>query len=216
MQIKRLTRPFELKSIDDDSGTITGYGSVFGIEDYYNDIVLPGAFAASISEIQASGRPLPMLWQHNDHEPIGSWDELTEDEHGLLMKGTILKNDVARAKEAYALAKAKVLTGLSIGYIPRDHSTDQKTGVRMLKQVELWETSLVTFPANDAARTTDVKSIKNVTDLERHLRQAGGLSRNEAKRVVHDIKANMRQACATEDLKQLIKRNIQTLENTHA
>lgn len=143
---------FEIKSIAAD-GTFGGYASVFGVVDSQRDVVLPGAFAASL---KSRKQPVQLLWQHQWESPIGSITKLFEDAHGLYVQGKLLM-EVARAKEAYALLKEGILRGLSIGYSVKRSKRDPETGVRHLMQLELWEISLVTLPANDAAQVTVVK-----------------------------------------------------------
>lgn len=175
---------FDVKSVEDD-GTFTGYGSVFGVVDSYQEVVIKGAFTESLSEIKASGRPLPALWQHMSGEPIGRYDILREDDNGLFVSGRLLKTDVQRAREAYALMKEGIVSGLSIGYYVRDSSYDEKKGIRTLKNLELVEVSIVTFPANDAARVESVKSLfkhgayPTVRQFESFLRDAG-MSKSDA------------------------------------
>lgn len=173
---------FKADTVGDD-GTFSGYGSVFGNVDSYDEIVAPGAFKASLKEIRKAGDPLPVLWQHNPAHPIGGYTELAEDETGLKVAGFLLKDDVALAKEAYALMKARVVKGLSIGYYVRADSYDEKTGIRTLKQIDLREVSVVTFPANESAQVENVKhafqrmlkagQLPGVKDFEDFLREAG-------------------------------------------
>lgn len=143
---------FEVKSIAAD-GTFAGYASVFGVVDSQRDVVLPGAFAASL---KSRKQPVQLLWQHQWESPIGSITKLFEDARGLYVQGKLLM-EVAQAREAYALLKEGILRGLSIGYSVKRSKRDPETGVRQLLQVELWEISLVTLPANDAAQVTVVK-----------------------------------------------------------
>lgn len=90
------------------------------------------------------------------------------------------------AKRAHAHMKAGSLTGLSIGYILKDWEYDREKGVFLLKEIDLWEVSLVTFPSNDEARISDVKNalargeIPDQKIIERVLRDVG-LSRTQAK-----------------------------------
>ena len=135
-----------------DAGVFAGYASVFDVVDSQRDAVLRGAFAASLK----AGHKVKLLWQHDMREPIGVIEELREDHNGLYMKGRLLM-EVARAREAYTLMKNGVVSGLSIGYTPKRYSTDKSTGVRKLQEVDLWEISLVTFPANASARISVVK-----------------------------------------------------------
>lgn len=148
MEVKDFT--FEMKA-DADARTIEGLGSVFGNVDQGNDIVLPGAFTKSLK----SGKPA-MLWQHKADNVIGVWDEMRETGEGLYVKGRILETTLGN--DVYTLAKAGALSGMSIGYGVKDSSIDRKTGVRQLKELKLYEVSLVTFPMNDRATITRVKS----------------------------------------------------------
>jgi HK97 family phage prohead protease len=97
------------------------------------------------------GRAPAMLWQHSMREPIGAWEIVRETDKGLFVQGQLaLKTQ--RGAEAYELMKMKALSGLSVGFMTREDSRDQKTGIRTIKQADLWEISPVTFPMNDAAR----------------------------------------------------------------
>ncbi|WP_090524721.1 HK97 family phage prohead protease [Paracoccus isoporae] len=127
-----------------DDAAIEGYASRFGLPDRGGDIVARGAFAASLSRIAAQGGKVRMLWQHDPARPIGVWDEVREDATGLFVRGRLLA-DVARAREAAALIAAGAIDGLSIGYRAIRAERDA-TGRRVLREVELWEVSLVTFP----------------------------------------------------------------------
>ena len=133
-----------------DGAVIEGYASLFGAVDRGGDIVEPGAYAASLKALAAAGRSVKMLWQHDPAEPIGIWDEVREDAKGLYVKGRLL-TDVARAREAAALIGAGAIEGLSIGYRTLRASKDDN-GRRRLKELELWEVSLVTFPMLPEAR----------------------------------------------------------------
>lgn len=164
----------ELRATGDD-GSIEGYGSVFGVRDNYDDVIAPGAFAASLSEHKAEGTMPAMLWQHNPDEPIGVWTEMVEDSKGLRIKGK-LALDTSRGKEAHALLKLGALNGLSIGFVSKQWTYDRETDVRTLTEIDLWEVSLVTFPANEKARVTNVKAADGMAapkDAERILRDAG-------------------------------------------
>jgi HK97 family phage prohead protease len=184
MRIKRAlkVRDFDLQIKMDgvaEDGTFTGYGSVFGIEDSYQEVVQAGAFKESLKEIASKGRFVPVLWQHKSDQPIGVYDSIVEDDHGLKVTGRLLIDKVAQAKEAHALMQAGAVSGLSIGYWVRESSYDEKTGVRTLVKLDLVEVSLVTFPANDDARVEAVKfklshgELPNLKEFEKLLREAG-------------------------------------------
>ena len=181
---------FDVKAINDD-GTFEGYGSVFGNVDSYKEIVAKGAFNDSLASLKSQGRMPALLWQHRSGEPIGVYTEMREDETGLFVRGKLALK-TARGAEAHELMKMKALSGLSIGFMTREDSYDKVTGVRTLKKVDLWECSIVTFPANDAARVSGVKnieSIESLSDAESFLRDAGGLSKSEAVSFVARIKS---------------------------
>ncbi|PIR33988.1 MAG: HK97 family phage prohead protease [Alphaproteobacteria bacterium CG11_big_fil_rev_8_21_14_0_20_44_7] len=147
--------PIDIKSVD-ASGRFSGYASVFGYIDNQNDIILHGAFARTLAE-NKSGREIKLLWQHDVKEPIGYFEAIREDEFGLFVQGKLLL-DVQKAKEAYALLKQGVINGLSIGYAVKHSEIDAESGARIINDVDLFEISLVTFPANDMAQIASVKS----------------------------------------------------------
>ena len=133
-----------------DGSVIEGYASLFDTSDRGGDIVCKGAYERSLETNATSGRRIKMLWQHDPAQPIGVWDEIREDNRGLWVKGRLL-NGVERGREACALIEAGAIEGLSIGYRTiRASKNDQ--GQRLLKEVELWEVSLVTFPMLPQAR----------------------------------------------------------------
>jgi HK97 family phage prohead protease len=150
---KRMDVALKIKSLD-AQGRFAGYASVFNIVDNQRDIMLRGAFSQSIHKGVSN---VKFLWQHNQEEPIGILDLMKEDEYGLYVQGTLLLN-VQRANEAHSLLKAGAISGLSIGYSPVRYSIDPDSGVRLLAEVDLWEISLVTFPANSEAQVTMIKS----------------------------------------------------------
>lgn len=175
----------DIKAVS-EAGVFSGYGSVFGVVDSYNEVVAPGAFAESLGDIAKKGRPVPVLWQHRSGEPIGIYTELSEDGTGLKVEGQLaVKKGVPRADEAYALMDLGAVSGLSIGYYVREDSYDEKTRIRTLKRLELIEVSVVTFPANDDARVDTIKSklahgtLPTLREFEALLREQG-FSKNQA------------------------------------
>ncbi|WP_018435347.1 HK97 family phage prohead protease [Paraburkholderia atlantica] len=183
MQINTKSIDFSADSLT-DQGTFSGYGSVFGTLDSYDDIVAPGAFAKSLLSLASKGRSVPILWQHDTENPIGVWSGLKEDNVGLFGDGTLWLDDAQCAKLAYKGMQSRAITGLSIGYITRSADYDQKTGIRTLKELDLLEISVVTNPANDDARITNFKSrllegALTERDFENLLRDAG-FSRSDA------------------------------------
>lgn len=172
---QRQTLAFALEVKAKDDGSVEGYGSVFGHKDAYSDIVAPGAFKATLAAHKAAGTMPAMLWQHKADEPIGAWSIMAEDEKGLLVHGQ-LDLDTSRGREAHSLLKKKAIYGLSIGFMSKQWTYDRDADIRTLTEIDLWEVSLVTFPANGKARVTNVKGAEEFTapkDAERILRDAG-------------------------------------------
>ena len=190
MTTKTLDFSCELKA-SGDTGTFEGYGSVFSITDRGGDIVAPGAFTETLAAAKTAGRLPALLWQHRQAEPIGVYTSMEEDSIGLKVAGKLALK-TARGAEAYELMKMGAITGLSIGYRVRDDSWDRVTGVRTIKKADLYELSLVTIPMNDASRVSAVKAIEDLeslSEIERHLRDACGLSKSEATALVSRVKS---------------------------
>lgn len=137
-------------------GNFEGYASIFALTDRQQDQVMPGAFRKSLIRARVDQNPPKLLWQHDPTQVIGVWQELREDHQGLYVRGQLLM-ELPKAQEAYVLLKSGAIDGLSIGYEVVKAVRDRQTGVRHLLEVSLWEISLVTFAANQAARITAVK-----------------------------------------------------------
>ena len=152
-----------------DGHRIEGYASFFGLTDQGGDVVAPGAYAKSLARSKREGRAVRMLWQHDAAQPIGVWDEIAEDGRGLRVRGRIL-TEVEKGREAAALITAGAIDGLSIGYRTVTAEKDAK-GQRLLREVELWEVSLVTFPMLPEARvgakgdTPDAAALRELAAL---------------------------------------------------
>ncbi|WP_024278290.1 HK97 family phage prohead protease [Xanthobacter sp. 126] len=141
---------FETKIAADDAGTIRGVAWKFGTPDRVGDVIEPGAFAKA-------ALPIPMLFGHDMGDPIGTWDTATEKADGFHVEGKLLVNEVARAREVFALVKAGAVRGLSIGFVTKKAMT-RPGGGRTIKALELFEVSLVTVPMHPGARVTSAKS----------------------------------------------------------
>lgn len=167
--------------------TFSGYGAVFNNVDSYGDVIVPGAFANTLSDAKTTGIAPSMLLNHGgwgvsaeDMMPIGVWTRMSEDGVGLFVEGKLAKTQ--RGMEAYELLKMGAITGMSIGYITKKYEARTKPDdpKRKLLELDLKELSLVTFPANLKARVSSVKSSLTIRDAEKALRDAD-FSREEAK-----------------------------------
>jgi HK97 family phage prohead protease len=185
----RLTTRLEIKSLANMQ--FEGHGAVFGNVDLGGDVILPGAFKRTLAEHKANGTTPKMFWMHDQTRIPGKWLDVSEDDKGLPVKGELAPTDLG--KEVHTLLKMDAVGGLSIGYVPTDidYASD---GVRLLKEVELFEVSIVAIPMNPKAQVAHVKSRlsargeyvpddKEVAELkrdaERYLRSRG-FSRNLA------------------------------------
>jgi uncharacterized protein len=178
---KRKFFAFEIKSLD-DKGSFSGYGSVYGNVDLKGDVMQPGVFAKSLAAKAENGKVVPVLWQHKSDTPIGKYTKLAEDGKGLYTEGQLsISGPYAsqQAKEAYGFMKDGVITGQSVGYNTKDEEYDPKGGVWNVKEADLWECSIVTFPANTDAMIDQVKhaiehgTMPTVRFFENFLREAG-------------------------------------------
>ena len=152
MAIKRKNNlRMEIKEISAD-GSFTGMLSVYNVIDLGKDLVEPGAFTKTIKD---HGNEVPMLWQHKPDVPIGTLT-LEDGSDALYVKGQLLM-ELPEAKKAYLLIKARIVRGLSIGFDTVKEVLDG--GIRRLKELRLYEGSIVTFPMNEAAQITSVKHL---------------------------------------------------------
>lgn len=156
MTVQHMTSTLQIKNFGAD-GVFYGYASIFGNRDAQDEVVAPGAFRRSLKQWQAQGRMPAMLWMHDVTLPVGVWLGLNEDESGLAVQGRLALR-TQKGLEAYELLKLGALSGLSIGYRVTAARVDARRQTRTLLDVDLFEISLVTFPANAAARVTQVKA----------------------------------------------------------
>ena len=166
MNIEYKEIQLEEKAVSDD-GTFTGYGSVFNNVDLGGDLIEPGAYK--------NLKKMPkMLWQHDPAQPIGVWETAVEDEKGLKVKGRILP-ELSKGAEVLTMLKHKLIDGLSIGYWAKsfEFKNKGKDLVRHIKEIDLFEISVVTFPMDPKALVTDVKQLQSPREVETILRNAG-------------------------------------------
>ena len=201
--------PFEVRAEDiKDDGFIKGYGSLFDKKpDSYGDLIAKGAFAKTIAAGGRNGTGVPILWQHDAKNPIGPWTVMKEDGKGLYLEG-MLDLDIEAGKRAHSGLKKKYVRGLSIGFNTISYEIDEKKKLRTLTEIDLWEISIVTFPAKTSAQITVVKALEGATtriEAEDALREAG-LSRSEAKFIVSRMQFDgLREARHESSMKKLLE-----------
>ena len=153
MKTERKTLTFRTEEYDEEQGIFSGYAAVCGNIDSGGDVIEPGAFTKTIAE---GWERVKILALHNDcWLPIGRPLELREDSNGLFIKAKI--SDTSMGRDIKVLLKDGVLNELSIGYDPVVFDYDEH-GIRHLREVKLWEVSVVTWAMNPEAVITDYKA----------------------------------------------------------
>ena len=202
-----------IKAEEGEEGTFFGYGSIFNNTDLGNDVVVNGAFTKSLARTGPKG--VKLLYQHKSDMPIGVFEEIEEDGKGLKVKGRLALGTQA-GREAYELLKMGALDGLSIGFrvSPKGQEYDGKSKKRFIKEVDLMEISLVTFPMNPKARVRSVKGEEvSIREWENGMRDAFALSRSEAKVAAKAVHEAFNQRDADESKSDVAVSAINSLTN---
>lgn len=149
------------------SGVFSGYASTWD-KDLYDDVIIKGAFEQTLAnDFHDGGAGIPIHWQHRDDNPnnvIGETLSAVEDDHGLLITAK-LDTDIPEGKRAYELLQRGLIHQMSIGFIPEktawvedETSKNSFDGYREIRQIKLFEISLVQIAANQGAEVLEVKS----------------------------------------------------------
>ena len=151
-------RDLNFRASVNDEGIFEGYLSTYDNVDSYGTYFMPGAWDKSIERFN-SGEVIPVLWSHDRKMPIGKFTELKSDEKGLWGRGKLTLED-PQAKIAYAHMKDGSVMGLSVGF---EMNYDNVIYNRLLDalgiaEADLFECSVVVFPANSNAKITNFKS----------------------------------------------------------
>lgn len=148
----------EIKDIDAKSMTVTGYWSKFGNVDYDDDIIASGAATKTIAERGPMGsNEIFFLNQHNWSQPHGKPMVLEAQEKGIYFESKIAPTSYG--KDALVLYAEGIVVQHSIGFSTVKADYDQKTGVRTIKEIKLYEGSNVTLGANPDTPFTGFKSL---------------------------------------------------------
>lgn len=182
---------FKVKEIkeDDNYFIFEGFASTFGNIDHDGDIMVPGCFKESLER-----RTPVVLWQHNSREPIGMPTELKETDQGLFVVARMPKEDTFVSGRVVPQMRVGSVTKMSIGFFNLDSEDEIVDGRRitMIKKVELFEFSLVTFPANEQASVTAMKCLQEIDSaksLRTYLSEELGLSIKERDTLISKIKS---------------------------
>ena len=187
--------PFEVKAIAEENNDFTfeGYASTFGNVDYGDDVVIRGAFANSL----AKNSRVPILWQHQMSEPLGKVLTMYEDDKGLYIKANLPKEDTLVSGRIIPQMRIGSIQEMSIGFFTKNYDM-AKDGIRLLKEIDLFEVSLVTKAMNSQALVTGFKSFETLRDIEQTLKDSG-FSNNEAKTLISKIKEFSSKRDASQD-----------------
>ena len=150
-----------------DGWSFSAYASTFGNLDHSGDVILAGAFDLTLKTRQFR----PLLWQHDMREPIGIEKAIAPDAKGLL--GTWELIDTQRGTDAYKLLKRGAIRSMSIGYVPEVAEYDS-AGVRLIRQIDLLENSVVSIPANEQAQVQSVKALDTQVSFDNLIAQIKG------------------------------------------
>jgi len=147
----------QVKMLEDDNGSITGYASTFANFDDVGERVVAGAFKRHLGDFLKDG--FIAIGHDWSALPIATPIEAIEDDHGLFVRGAFHSHSAAQ--DARTVMRERIERGksvkLSIGYeVLADEYTDEG---RLLKDVKLYEWSFVTVPANPMASVTAAKGI---------------------------------------------------------
>jgi len=177
---KSLTIPFKLKEMGEEAEyyTFTGYASTFGNEDLGNDVVVQGAFTASLKK-----RMPKLLYQHDVYKPIGVIVSAVEDGMGLQVIGKLPKKH-SLAKDVAELIKIGGIDSMSIGYSIVEAELDNQANIRYLTKVDLWETSFVTFAMNERAQIQSMKAVVPFQNLTMADKETGWEKEASIKRLM--------------------------------
>jgi HK97 family phage prohead protease len=127
----------------DDTGTITGNAWPFGEADRVGDMIVKGA-------VNVVGSDLPILYQHDPADLVGTWHEVKQTDEGLIVKGQ-LHVDRPRVRSVLAMVKSGLVSGLSIGFKARSW-TGEAGRNRIIAALDLFEVSIVRNPNHPKAR----------------------------------------------------------------
>lgn len=146
-----------------DDGTLEGYAVRFGVIDTYRTTFDRNAFTWE-------GRSLPLLWSHDRTQVLGSVRSIMPDGAGLRIKAR-LNLDIARAREVRSMLANGDINGLSIGF-QRFRDEARAGGVRHITKAKLNEVSVVALPSVPGSTVTSVRTIPDLSILNRSIRAA--------------------------------------------
>lgn len=147
-----------------DGGTVKGYASTWDRDpDAYGDVIAKGAFTKSLERWADLGMPIPLLYGHNTDDPeynIGAVTLAKEDERGLYIEAEF-DSENPKAQYVRKLVREGRLFQFSFAFDCTDYADvtlEDGTKARELRELDIFEVSLVQIPANQHAEVVEVKS----------------------------------------------------------
>ncbi|WP_425836970.1 HK97 family phage prohead protease [Microbacterium sp. PA5] len=164
MKIKQLVQVKLGEAAGLEEGEFQAYASVFGNKDSYGDVVIPGAFKGTLERWASKDALIPLLFGHRMDDPdfnIGHVDA-KEDDHGLWVHGYI-DLETAKGSSTHRAMKAGRLNQMSFAYDVIEGAWVTKDGEEFyeLRELELYEVSVVTVGAN---QETEIIAVKSTVD----------------------------------------------------
>ena len=174
MQYKTISFDVKEISIDLNSRRISGYGAIYGNKDKAGDILIKGCCAKSIQERgpqSSANDKIIHLWMHNMHEPVGKIVTLEEHDKGLYFEADIDKIDLGD-RELTQL-ESGTLNQFSIGYsyVWDKVEYDKEQDAYIVKEIILYEISVVSIGCNGETYYTGLKSAEDINEKEIELQQ---------------------------------------------
>lgn len=151
-----------VKDIDTAKRVVVGYLSAFGNIDHDGDIMLKSAVQKTVSERK---NDIFFLNQHDWKQPLSKFNILEADDYGLKFESMPLP-DTSYGNDVIKLYEAGVLKEHSIGFSTVKSDYDTKSNIRTIKEIKLFEGSVVTLAANSMATFDSLKSLclKDIND----------------------------------------------------
>lgn len=148
--------------------------------DREQDIVLSSAYNIE--------KNIPVLFNHESAQPVGVTTSLRMENDNLVISAKMPKDDVFVRERIIPQMKIGSLSALSIGFVPNRKEIEYKNGVRVFKEIDLMEVSLVPIPANPNATVSNIKkfSLDDVSEIK---------SRREFENILRESKCFSNRAC---------------------
>lgn len=161
----RQTREFVLDGVEFSERIVKGIGVPYGVRTdlgWAEEEFLPGS-------VDASGARL--LYQHR--ETIGVVESYEDSQDGVFISCKVSKT--RSGDEALELVKDGAIKSFSIGFLPDEYDIIIESGKEIIRhrKVKCLEFSLVTFPAYEDAKVTEIRGKKmNVEEILKKQKEA--------------------------------------------